>query len=271
MAVGSSATLAAGVLKAWPGLACWDAAPVGAAVFVQAPADPIRPRVVIDAPDAVSKCGTAEVSLRQSTGDGGRPWKAISWGVATAQGVAVEFIDDDTVATIAGLDPYAGQTLVVEVELTNFLDATATETAEIRVEAGSIPNVKFVGGRSFVAARHAPLVLVAEASAARCDAEAPESAKLVYEWTTNAVGAPGSEPMEFRLPEFALGPDSTDESFAVTVTVTDPSGSAGATSSTNARRPRPSPPRSAVRGPPPRARSPPRRPDAPARRRRRRR
>ena len=41
MAVGSSATLAAGVLKAWPGLACWDAAPVGAAVFVQAPADPI--------------------------------------------------------------------------------------------------------------------------------------------------------------------------------------------------------------------------------------
>ena len=140
-------TLVAGALRracAGRGCACLEFANASTAA-VAAPAEPLVPSVVLEAPETAAACEGFEASALSSGGSGGRDFASVAWAVEDASGAAV-FGDVrsggdagwfalalSADAADALLNGSAAATLFVSVALTNFLGGSANATAAITV------------------------------------------------------------------------------------------------------------------------------------------
>ena len=177
------------------------------------PPDPLPDvQPVFEAPDAIALCeeGGLTVDASPSTGSGGRDWTRLVWSVnatgppelraaakvngswanaavalqsmqhRAATDLSSEFTAETTelqALAIGGFD-----TLVLSLELENFLGSTKTESVEVALSTKSIPSVLIVGGANRAARVGEALTVEASGLASGCDGRSMAQRTVDYAW-----------------------------------------------------------------------------------------
>ena len=167
---------------------------------------------VFQAPDAVAVCeeGGLAVDASPSTGSGGRDWTRLVWSVnatgtpelraeAKVNGswanatealqsmrhrAATDLSSEFTAEKIELLALVIGgfDTLVLSLELENFLGSTKTESVEVALSTKSIPSVLIVGGANRAARVGDALTVEASGLASGCDGRSMAQRAVDYAW-----------------------------------------------------------------------------------------
>ena len=167
---------------------------------------------VFQAPDAIAVCeeGGLTVDASLSTGSGGRDWTRLVWSVnatgppesraaakvngtwdnatealesmrhRAATDLSSEFTAETT--ELQALAKGGFDTLVLSLELENFLGSTKTESVEMKLSTKSIPSVLIVGGANQVAKVGNALTVEASGLASGCDGRSLAQRAVDYAW-----------------------------------------------------------------------------------------
>ena len=177
------------------GTVCSRNAPMNATTATVASAkNAIQPSVVLSLPTNLGACSPMAVDLSMSSGNGGRPWRSVTWTVAANNGEPGPVLD----ALKSNFDPVTKQAVIpaeafspamytISVTMTNFLNASASQAASIAVSTDpNLPTVTLLGPAVQVVKASVATKLVGAAKLSACAV----ASSLKYTWSIADSSAP---------------------------------------------------------------------------------
>ena len=154
-------------------------------------AQELHPSVVIDSPNRIGICDDLEIDTGLSRGSGGRSF-LYSWDINVLNSGSSAF-DRTTVARLVNLSSTLanetgaslqipasnvprGITLIVSVELTNYIGLSASSTVHVVTESFAIPKASILGESNIVTDRSQTVTLQGFGSATNCESEEKDDA-----------------------------------------------------------------------------------------------
>ena len=213
-------------------------------VSVQSPVNVIVPTAVLVAPSILSPCSNLTIDATASTGNGGRPWKVISWMViaaneseAPAVSMYLNKISFRGISTPleVPLSLLNSTSFLFQLKLENFLQASVLKSFIVSMSSSSPNNssrvsydtisVSIAGSSFRIIKRSDSLSIQAYLVSKGCFS----STSFAYSWTiyrnyelVHALSSNSSDPRKLLLPAYAL---NSGETYQMVVTVTSPQGS----------------------------------------------
>ena len=191
-------------------------------VVVAPPAVPLVPSVVLGAPAQLGACSNLTLDLSASTGNGGRPWTAVTWGVtavradvtALKQYIVRNFVIAQARINVPRSLLPAADTYSITVALTNFLGGAASQAVAVTASGDrNQPSARIRGPAYLTMVASDALQLVGLGTPSAC---AAPGSTLAYAWTVlNSTGAAlplrstSVDPTRLVLPPYSLTVGST--------------------------------------------------------------
>jgi hypothetical protein len=171
-----------------------------AKVPVTAPDFPLAPSAVLKIPQEMSSCDDLFIDPTPSSGNSNRPWLKLSWSFTiiphsdSVEQTIKKFVEANSklttsmVITVPNSLIYSTSNITIYFGVTNFLNATAFTTAQVRILPSSTVPRLTVSGTTTLTYVSQSLELTAVAIFPPCTSQS--SSRLQYQWTfMNSTGS----------------------------------------------------------------------------------
>ena len=247
LTVGDDVTLQSGLLRALctaeSHICSLNPTSASKNVTTQGPAIPSIPTVILNAPQLVGPCANVTLDATASYGDGGRPFRSVSWNVSaanygpTGSRVPVDTSNIESYLKRSSLQYQVDRPITISrhalskasytftLTLTNFLGYSSAQTEVVVVSSDSnIPILSVLGPSYQVIVASSPLTIQSVATLSTCSSR---SKFIEYSWKVQlesgayvSIKSLSRDPSRFLIPAYSLLVDRT-----YTITITAKAGS----------------------------------------------
>lgn len=164
--------------------------------ILQAPSNPIAPSMSLSSPSTISFCNAIILDATGSTGQGARPWSAVTWSVTGTNASLITMWLNQMYGSTQSVAVVPNRLLAIDsftftLMLTNFLEQSSAARVRVSVVGnGSIPQVVIGGPSTVFTFRPNPLTLTATGSVTQCGGVSADIPGLQYVWSLRAAGDP---------------------------------------------------------------------------------
>jgi hypothetical protein len=232
VAVGSNVTILSGRIKAYGECSACNNFPFSArrTLVAAAPADGVIPRPALSAPQKVSSCDDLYIDTTSSTGNAGRSWKRVQWGISTypshnSTDVLLETYlnalrgETGDVFVIPNSLIVAYDRIIFYLGLTNFLGITGWTSTSVTLVFSSeiVPRLSLIGAKHLTQYVSQPVQYFAFVQFPPCAKVDPTKIAYIWEFYSSnntKLTAPKfykqlNDIRYFKLDSFVLSPSTS--------------------------------------------------------------
>eukprot|EP01040_Poterioochromonas_malhamensis_P016455 gene16455-18671_t len=194
-----------------------------ASIVIAAPASPVKPVVIVNAPSSISSCSDLTLDVSSSTGSAGRSWYSYSFVVYNSatynNGDLLGFLTGSSyslipASSIASSYLRKGSVYSFDITLCNFLRACGTSRVQVTVaNSSSTLSLAILGSQQLSMLPKDTVLIQSDASIITCgQTTKPSSTSIKYDWkiaytngsVVSGISSISQNPSIFRLSAFSL-------------------------------------------------------------------